>query len=160
MEHTGFWASVVSDGLQRLRCSYFGAQGGAGTVVVACLCVLLESSVGRLFSMSSSRRFLVFVIPNRILLRLLSEPFSTWQVLYQDAPGEMLKLPSGQDAAVSIMFRTALFPHEHSRLRKVLPRPPRVFYDLSRAFREVLAVRSFLFPSLTEVLAREPQPRT
>jgi hypothetical protein len=110
--------------------------------------------------MSSSRRFLVFVIPNRILLRLLSEPFSTWQVLYQDAPGEMLKLPSGQDAAVSIMFRTALFPHEHSRLRKVLPRPPRVFYDLSRAFREVLAVRSFLFPSLTEVLAREPQPRT
>ena len=82
---------------------------------------------------------------------------------YQRAAAEeMLSLPSGrggtQEAAISVMFRTALFPFDRSRLRNVTPRPRAAFEALSLAFRQVIASRPFALPTLAEVKACDVEP--
>jgi hypothetical protein len=83
------------------------------------------------------------------------------QVFHEEAPPEeWLQLPgkgqaAAKQASVSIMLRTALFPHNRARLMNTTPSPIPVFQALSTAFREVLASHRFVLPTMDEVVSCE-----
>ncbi len=52
------------------------------------------------------------------------------------------------DLSVTVMFRTALFPHCRSRCRNTTPAPPLLFEKLSESFLSSLATLTFELPSL------------
>jgi len=52
------------------------------------------------------------------------------------------------------MIRTALFPHFRARLKNVTPNPKEVFHALAMSFREALATKCLVLPTLEEVLAQ------
>ena len=87
--------------------------------------------------------------------------FSASQVFHEEAPPEeWLQLPgkgqaAAKQASVSIMLRTALFPHNRARLMNTTPSPIPVFQALSTAFREVLASHRFVLPTMDEVVSCE-----
>ncbi len=54
--------------------------------------------------------------------------------------------------SVTIMCRTALFPHNQARLRNTTPSPPCVFYALAESFRSSFAALPFRLPTLPEIL--------
>ena len=84
---------------------------------------------------------------------------SASQVFHEEAPlDEWLQLPgkaAAKQASVSIMLRTALFPHNRARLMNTTPSPIPVFQALSTAFREVLASHRFVLPTMDEVVSCE-----
>jgi hypothetical protein len=80
------------------------------------------------------------------------------QVFHEEAPPEeCLQLPgkAAKQASVTIMLRTALFPHNRARLGNSTPSPVPVFQALSTAFREVLASHRFVLPTMDEVVSCE-----
>jgi hypothetical protein len=66
------------------------------------------------------------------------------QVAHQQAGPE--ELVDGM--SVTVMMRTALFPHCRSRLRNTTPSPPILFQTLAASFRESLAVGSWVLPAI------------
>jgi hypothetical protein len=81
------------------------------------------------------------------------------QVFHEEAPPhEWLQLPgkaAAKQASVTLMLRTALFPHNRARLMNSTPSPVPVFHALSTAFREVLASHRFVLPTMDEVVSCE-----
>ena len=74
------------------------------------------------------------------------------QVLHKEPanPNDRLVIPGLGPCSVTIMFRTALFPHTRSRLRNATPHPPLFFKTLSASFRASLASTTWVLPSLSE----------
>ena len=66
------------------------------------------------------------------------------------AAHELLHIPNIGDAAVTVMARTALFPHCRSRQRNTTPSPPKVFFALAQAFRLAASSHSYRLPTLAE----------
>ncbi len=74
---------------------------------------------------------------------------------------ELLQLDGFGPCSVTVMLRTALFPHNHARLRNTTPSPVVVFHALARSFRESCARGNWRFPSLAEceaALLEVPSP--
>jgi hypothetical protein len=68
------------------------------------------------------------------------------QVAHQPArPAELM-----EGMSVSVMMRTALFPHNRSRTRGTTPSPQEFFRTLAASFRESLAAGSWVLPSRSD----------
>ena len=97
----------------------------------------------------------VFVsnVPGTVYLGQLTGP--RHQVTHEATlPGELLEVPGLGSCGVSVMLRTALFPHNRARLRNTTPSPLPVFEALARCFRDGLAARPLRLPSLAECKAQ------
>ena len=94
-------------------------------------------------------------VPGTVYMGQLSGP--EHQVTHQEAPShEYFHMPAGA-LSVSVMFRSALFPHCRSRLRGTTPSPWPVFERIVQAFRETMSREALLLPSLKEIMAAEGQ---
>ena len=69
------------------------------------------------------------------------------------AETELLDLGALGRCAVTVMLRTALFPHNRSRLRNTTPSPVGVFDALTSAFRQVMATEDMFLPTLGECMS-------
>jgi hypothetical protein len=120
-------------------------------VVLLCLSYVWSYVVGRMCLVVCVCLF-VCLFPDWFALQVFHEeaPPDEWLQL----PGKAGKGPS-RPASVSIMLRTALFPHNRARLMNSTPSPIPVFHALSTAFREVLASHRFVLPTMDEVVACE-----
>ena len=67
--------------------------------------------------------------------------------------GELLAVPRLGALSVTVMMRTALFPHDRSRLRNTTPSPVPVFRTMIRAFLQSNTASSFRLPTLSECTA-------
>ena len=75
------------------------------------------------------------------------------QVLHCAADGhELLHVPPVGAYAVTVMFRTALFPYNRARLRNTTPSPSVVFERLVQHFRHSFSSDVFRLPTLAECL--------
>ena len=73
------------------------------------------------------------------------------QVHHQQAyDGESLMVPGVGACSVTVLLRTALFPHFRARNRKTTPNPPDLFHTLAESFRQSLAKGSWVLPSLAD----------
>ena len=91
-------------------------------------------------------------VPGTVYLGGLTGPWH--QVSHQRAePAELWVDPVVGPVAVAVMFRTALFPWDRSRLRNTTPSPVAFFRALSESFRGSLAAEGFSLPSFAECLA-------
>ena len=90
--------------------------------------------------------------PGTVYFGLLTGP--KHQVRHLPAvDGELLDVPRLGALSVTVMMRTALFPHDRSRLRNTTPSPVPVFRTMIRAFLQSNAVSSFRLPTLSECTA-------
>ena len=94
-------------------------------------------------------------VPGTVYMGQLTGP--EHQVTHQEAPRhEYFHMPAGA-LSVSVMFRSALFPHCRSRLRGATPSPWPVFERIVQAFRETMSRQALLLPSLKDIVAAEGQ---
>ena len=90
--------------------------------------------------------------PGTVYLGLLTGPQR--QVRHLPAvDGELVDVPRLGALSATVMMRTALFPHDRSRLRNTTPSPVPVFRTMIRAFLQSNAVSSFRLPTLSECTA-------
>jgi hypothetical protein len=98
--------------------------------------------------------------PGSVYLGLLTGPWH--QVSHQPAAaGELLSLAKLGDCSVTVMVRTALFPHCRSRTRNTTPSPKVLFRDLAAVLRAAVASGPWTLPSLAmceEALVKIPEP--
>ena len=65
---------------------------------------------------------------------------------------DLLEAPGLGRVSVTVMARTALFPHARSRTRGCTPAPQMFFRLLADAFRRAAAAGHWVLPSLAETL--------
>ena len=95
----------------------------------------------------------VLNVPGTVYLSQLTGPVH--QVSHQAAlDGELLEVPGLGSVAVTVMLRSALFPHNRARLRDTTPSPLACFEALARCFREGMAGAPWRLPTLAMCQAR------
>ena len=95
--------------------------------------------------------FVLANVPGTVYFGPLIGPYH--QVFHEDArPHELIDFPGFGCCSVSVMIRTALFPHFRSRTRKRIPHPKALFALIEKAARDMFLQDTSLLPSLGECL--------
>ena len=94
-------------------------------------------------------------VPGTVYLGCLTGPWH--QVCHQRCRNdELLQVPGLGACSLTVMLRTALFPHCRSRTRNTTPSPPELLRVISDVCSRTFATEEFRFPTLQECEACVP----